>query len=606
MKFKTENIYKNSKRYIYFKIIFLFFFFLLIARLIYLQLFKGNYYFNLSKKNIVRKERISPLRGFIFDKNNKVLATNRPAFSLYLYNKSKKLKNLNRKLELISKFTNISIDDLYKKIKENNFKKNIKLVHNLDWKIISKIESLSYFIPEIYISFDPIRYYPYSEIASHVVGYVQEISKEELKKYKYLEPGDFIGKFGIEKFFNKVLIGKPGYKILRVDAKGRKLSIIKIKNATPGYNVYLTIDINLQKKAYELLKGKSGAIVALDPRNGKVLCMVSSPGFDPNIFAKGITKKEWLSLIKNKLHPLTNKAISGEYPPGSTFKVITAISALINHVIDENTVIFCPGFLYFKNIKFRCWNKYGHGKVNVVRAIKESCDTFFYKVGLDTGIDKIYETAVKFGLGFKTEIVLPGEKSGLIPNSNWKLKRFHERWYAGETPSCAIGQGYDLVTPLQMARVYATIANEGTLYKPIIVDKIVEPNGKIFKKYNPVVVRKIHYSRRIWNLIKTALYKVVNEQHGTAYSQRFKNFKYSGKTGTAQVRKMGEKRVKDILEIPYEQRDHAWFVAYAPSKKPKIVIAVLVEHGGHGGSGAAPLAKELIKYYFKVKDDSNR
>ncbi len=225
---------------------------------------------------------------------------------------------------------------------------------------------------------------------------------------------------------------------------------------------------------------------------------------------------------------------------------------------------------------------------------------------MDTGIDNIYKTAINLGLGFKTEIALPGERSGLMPNSSWKLKRFHEQWYLGETPSCAIGQGFDLVTPLQMARVYATIANEGTLYKPLIVDKIVTPEGKIFKKYNPVVVRKLHYSRRIWKIIKTALYKVVNEPHGTAYSQRLKNFEYSGKTGTAQVRKLGEKRVKNISEIPYEQRDHAWFVAYAPSKNPKIVIAVLVEHGGHGGSGAAPLAKKLIKYYFKVKDVSNR
>ncbi len=605
MKFKTENIYKDEKRYYIFKLIFLFFFVLLVFRLMYLQILKGDYYLNLSKKNIVRKQRIPPLRGFIFDKNGQVLATNRPAFSLYLY-KPKKIKNLDKELLIISKFTNVPFNDLKNKVKENFFKENIKLVHNLDWEVISKLESLSYFLQGIYISFDPVRYYPYSKITSHVVGYVQEISKEELKKYKFLEPGDFIGKSGIEKFFNKILIGTPGYKILKVDAKGRELSVLKTVDSKPGDNIYLTIDVNLQKKAYELLKGKSGTIVAMNPKNGKILCMVSTPGFDPNDFAKGISKEEWLELIRNKMHPLTNKAISGEYPPGSTFKVITAISALVNKVIDESTTVFCPGFLMFKNIKFRCWKKYGHGKVNIIRAIKESCDTFFYKVGLDTGIDNIYKTAINFGLGFKTEIVLPGERGGLIPNSSWKLKRFHEQWYLGETPSCAIGQGFDLVTPLQMARVYATIANEGTLYKPLIVDKIVTPDGKIFKKYNPVVVRKLHYSRKIWRIIKTALYKVVNEPHGTAYSQRLKNFKYSGKTGTAQVRKLGEFRVKDISEIPYEQRDHAWFVAYAPSKKPKIVIAVLVEHGGHGGSGAAPLAKELIKYYFKVKDVSNR
>ncbi len=600
MNLKSENLYKNNKRFSILKFLFILFFFFLFLRLFFLQIINGNLYENLAKKNRLRKERLAPLRGLIFDKNGIVLATNRPAFSLFLDKKNLK-GNIKPELEIISKILKVPIKKLENKIKENKYKENIKLFYNLNWESFSKIEALSYFLPGIYISYDSIRYYPLKKIGAHVVGYVQEASKKDLKTYRNLEPGDFVGKYGIEKYFNKILIGKPGYRIIEVDAKGKEIKEIKRVNAKKGDDIYLTIDANLEKKAFNLLKGKAGAIVVMDVHTGKILCLVSSPSFDPNIFARGIKYSEWKKLILNKMRPLTNKAISGVYPPGSTFKVITAISALMNKIVNEKTEIFCPGYFMFKNVKYRCWKRYGHGYVNIVKAIKESCDTYFYDVGLHLGIDKIYKTAIKFGLGFKTDIDLPGESSGLIPNTEWKLKTFGKEWYAGETPSCAIGQGYVLVTPLQMARVYATIANNGILYKPLIVDKIVADNGTIIKEFKPVVISKLNIPKKIFKIIQTALKKVVNEPHGTAYLERIPGFEYSGKTGTAQVRKLGEKRIKNIDKIPYNLRDHAWFIAYAPSDNPQIVVSVLIEHGGHGSSGAAPIAKKIIKYYFGLK-----
>ncbi len=576
----------------------LFCFLILAIKLFYLQIVKGNFYLKLSKQNRIRKERIPPLRGLIFDRNGIPLAVNKPAFSLFC----EKNKINKKELEILQNILKINIKNLKEKFKKS--KKNVKLYYNLPWKKLVKLEALNYFFQNIYISYDTMRYYPQNYYTAHVVGYVQEADKNDLKKYSQLQIGDIVGKYGIEKYFNKILIGTPGYRIIEVDAKGREKREIKRVSPKRGNDIFLTIDLNLQKKAYSLMEGKAGAIVCMDPNSGKILCMVSTPSFNPNYFSEGISIKQWENLVKNKLHPLTNKAISCAYPPGSTFKVITAISALINKVIDENTTIFCPGYLMFKGIKYRCWKKYGHGKVNVIKAIKESCDTFFYEVGLKLGIDKIYDTAIKFGLNFKTEIDLPGEAKGLIPNSEWKIKKFGEPWYLGETPPCAIGQGYDLVTPLQMARVYSVIANGGTLYKPLIVDKIVSSNGEIVKKFNKVVISKIKIPKKILKIIKIALKKVVNEPHGTAYSQRIKGFQFSGKTGTAQVKKLGEKRIKDISKIPYEQRDHAWFIAYAPSDNPKIVISVLVEHGGHGSSVAAPIAKKLIEFYFGLKDEN--
>lgn len=607
MKVKTDNIFRGSKKYSVLIFVILFFSLCLILRMTYLQIIKGNYFYSLSEKNRIRSKRIPPLRGNIYDTNMNILATNRPGFSLYLNRND--IKNNGYKVSdivnILSKLINIkksNVENILKKFR--NYPKFIpvKIKSNIDYKTLSKIKSFSYFLVGVNVNFDPIRYYPYKNFFSHVVGYVLEADKNDIKRYKNLMPGDYVGKTGIEKEYNKILIGKSGKKLVEIDARGKELKVLSVEQPQNGYSLVLSLRKDLQEYAYNLLKGKSGAIIAVNPNNGKVLCMASSPSFDPNMFAKGISQKEWLSLIKNPKHPLSNKGISGLYPPGSTFKVVTALAALLNHVIKVDDIVKCYGSYRVGNTVYRCWKKYGHGDVNIIRAIKESCDVFFYDVGMRVGIDNIHKVASMFGLGYRTGIDLPGEQSGLIPSKEWKLRTYKMPWYPGETPPVAIGQGYTLVTPLQILMLYSTIANGGTLYQPEIVDKIIDDNGKIIESIKPLVIRKLNIPKKILNVIKLGLKKVVNEPHGTAYSKRIKGFEYSGKTGTAQVRKLGAKRIKDIEKIPYSERDHAWFVAYAPSDKPQFAVVVLIEHGGHGGSAAAPLARDMIKFYFKIKN----
>jgi penicillin-binding protein 2 len=608
MKIRTDNIFKGNKRYIFVIVTVIFFSLLIISRLFYLQINKGEHFLNLSERNILRTKRIPPLRGIIYDKNSNIVAENRPGFSLFINRLDIKKNNVKLKnvLRIISKISNVKLkklNDIIKKHKKEPLYEPIKLISNIDWKTLGKIETYGFFIPGITIDFDPVRFYPLKEAAAHIIGYVLEADKNDIKKYKSLRPGDYTGKAGIEKLYNRFLIGKSGKKIIEVDAKGRELRVLSQILPESGYSLVLNIRNDLQKFAYKLMKNRSGAIISMDPNNGEILCLVSSPSYNPNDFSKGISSKEWNDLINNKLKPLSNKAIGGLYPPGSTFKIITAATGLLNNKITVKDKFFCTGVYKLGNAKYRCWKKFGHGEINIVNAIKESCDIFFYKLGVLVGVDNIYKVGSLFGLGYNTGIDLPGEKAGLLPSKEWKEKAFHQPWYPGETPPVAIGQGYTLVTPLQMLVAYSAVANGGKIFEPHIVNKIVDSKGNIIKEITPKVLRKLKISKEKLDIIRLGLKKVVNEIHGTAYSQRIKGFEFSGKTGTAQVKKMGEIIEKDINKIPYEYRDHAWFVAYAPSDNPKFAVVVLVEHGGHGGSGAAPLARKIIKYFFKIKED---
>ncbi len=610
MKVKTDNVFKFSGKYFYLILVIAFLCFAIILRLFFLQIIKGDYLFSLSEKNRIRIKRIPPLRGNIYDGNGKILAHNIPGFSLYIDREDviKSKENIYDVIKFISKLTGKDFQALrrnYDKYRTLPSYIPVKLILNLDWQSFSRIESYSFFLPGVYVDFDPVRDYPFKEFASSVVGYVLEADKSDIRKYKALMPGDYTGKSGIEKEYNKLLIGKSGKKIVEADARGMELKVISEKPPEQGYDIILNIREDLQKKAYELLNGRAGAVVAMNPDNGEIYCFVSSPSFDPNLFAKGISRKKWQSLLQNPLHPLSNRVLSGLYPPGSTFKVVTAVSGLMNNAVKVSDKITCTGVYTLGNTQYRCWKKYGHGDIAIVRAIKESCDIFFYNLGVKIGIDSIYKTGSLFNLGFKTGIDLPGEKKGLLPSKEWKFKTFNTNWYPGETPPVAIGQGYTLVTPLQILVLYSAIANGGTVYQPEVVNRIVDSKGRIVKKFLPTVLRRINIPKRVLEPVKEGLREVVNELHGTAYSQRIEGFEYSGKTGTAQVRKIGEKREKDIKKIPYNERDHAWFAAFAPSKNPVFAIVVLVEHAGHGGSVAAPIAKEMIKCFFKIGKNVN-
>jgi penicillin-binding protein 2 len=607
MKVKTENIFKFSRKYLNLTAFIGFLCVAILMRLFFLQIVKGDYLFTLSEKNRIRIKRLPPLRGIIYDREQNILAYNIPGFSLYIDRRDiqKNGNNTDSIVGTIAKLTGrdfVSLKKVLEKYKSVPSYVPIKLISNLNWKTLSKIESFSFFLPGVYVDFDPIRSYPYKKCTASVVGYVLEADKNDIKRFKNLLPGDYTGKSGIEKEYNKLLIGKSGKKVVEADAKGMELQVLSQKLPQQGMSLVLNIRKDLQKLAYSLLNERAGVVIAMNPNNGEILCYVSSPSFDPNLFAKGISFSEWKKLINNPLHPLSNRGIGGLYPPGSTFKVITAISGLTNKVVDSKEEVTCNGVYILGDTKYRCWKKYGHGKISIVRAIKESCDVFFYDLGVRVGIDNIYKTGSKFNLGFKTGIDLPGEKKGLLPSKEWKLKAFNSPWYPGETPPVAIGQGYTLVTPLQMLVVYSAIANGGTIYEPRIVNTILNSKGEIVKKFSPKVLRKLNIPLKVLSTVREGLREVVNEIHGTAYSVKINGFEYSGKTGTAQVKKIGEKRVKDINKLPYKERDHAWFVAYAPSEKPVFAVVVLVEHSGHGGSVAAPIAKELIKYYFKLNE----
>jgi len=362
--------------------------------------------------------------------------------------------------------------------------------------------------------------------------------------------------------------------------------------------VHLTLDRQLQETAYEALKDKQGTIVALDVHSGAILALASTPAFDPNAFARGIKSEEWSGLIKDQLRPLSNRAIQGQYPPGSTFKIIMSIAGLEEGVIQPESFIQDPGFYTFGNRSFRDWKNGGHGAVNLHKAIVESCDTYFYQLGPKLGVDRIAKWAHAFGLGEKTGVVLDDEKSGTIPDTEWKRKRFHQPWFPGETVSVAIGQGYVTVTPLQLVNMMAAVANGGKLFRPYLVSKVESVDGATVREYGPEIIRTIELKADTLKRVHEALSDVVNGAGGTGGAARSQIVQIAGKTGTAQVVEMKGGYVK-TEQLAYFNRDHAWFVSYAPVDNPQVAIVVLVEHGGHGGDAAAPMAKKVFEKYME-------
>jgi penicillin-binding protein 2 len=371
----------------------------------------------------------------------------------------------------------------------------------------------------------------------------------------------------------------------------------------PGYTMHLTIDRQLQQTAFEALSGKEGTIVAIDVHSGAILALASTPAFDPNVFARGIKGDEWNALLKDKLRPLNNRATQGQFPPGSTFKIVMAIAALEEGVINPEASISDPGFFSFGNRNFRDWKEGGHGSVNFHRAIVVSCDTYFYQLGPKLGIDSIAKWARAFGLGEKSGIALDDERGGTIPDTAWKMKRFRQPWYPGETVSVAIGQGYVTVTPLQLANMMATVANGGKLYRPRLVSKVESVDGATVREYGPELIRTIELKPDTLTRVRNALAEVVNGAGGTGGAARSALLQIAGKTGTAQVVEMKGAYLKSE-QLTYFNRDHAWFVAYAPVENPQVAIAVLVEHGGHGGAAAAPMAKKVFEKFIEVQKQS--
>jgi penicillin-binding protein 2 len=577
-------------------------FVVLFIRLVYLQAIMGDEYRRLSLNNSIRLQNIDPPRGRIYDRNGDLLVDNRPSFDVNITLKD--AAPLKQTLKKMSRYLQTPADVLISQIKQTKGASAYQprlLKQDVGRDTLAGLEVNKYDLPGVSVNVNLRRQYIHERMAAHLIGYLSEISPAELKSGSYPDcrSGDLIGKFGAEKRYENLLRGKRGGRQVEVSANGLVMKILKTVDAEPGHNIYLTIDQRLQQRAEALLKGVVGAAVAIEPGTGQILALASSPSFDQNVFVGGITHEQWDSLISNPFRPMSNRAIQGEYPPGSTYKIITALAGLEEGVIDDQTILNCPGYYRYGNRVYRCWKKGGHGKVDIIKAVEESCDVFFYQVGNRLGVDRLAWYAKAFGLGSPTGIFLDQEAHGLIPTAAWKQKRIGIPWQKGETLSVAIGQGFNLVTPIQMAVLAAAVGNGGNRYQPIILDRIQSVDGEIIQKNEPRLTGKLPISPLNLERVKLGLWKVVNGEHGTARGSRLADIDMSGKTGTSQVVSRKEDEALAEEDIPIHLRAHAWFVAYAPSEQPTIAVAVVVEHGEHGSGAAAPIAREIIKTYLR-------
>ena len=577
----------------------MFLFLVIIARLYYLQVYQADQYKTLADENRISTRLLIPPRGIIYDRNGEMLATNRQNFQAMIV--AEQAPNVQQTLDAFKKIMPLSEAEeerIKKDLKRNRSFVPIKIKENLTWEEVARIQLNASDLPGIIIDEGLSRYYPYGEKMAHVIGYVSSVSDKDVKDDPLLEvPGFKIGKSGIEKLFEKKLRGSGGILKLEVNAFGRIMKQIERTDGIPGERVDLTIDARLQSKAFDLFGEESGSAILLDVNSGEILAFVSTPSFDPNIMSQGVSSEMWNDWLKDEKKPLTNKGVAGQYSPGSTFKMIVALAGLEAGVIKPETRSFCAGKMFLGNHAFHCWKSQGHGYINVVEALQHSCDIFFYETAQKLGIEKIAEMSRRFGLGSKINIGLENEKTGLIPDKAWKLKRFGEPWQQGENLISGIGQGYILTTPIQLATMTARLVNGGYEVQPSFIKLSDKEKNKI---------KKINVSSANLELIKEGMYNVVNKQGGTAWWSRFdfNGQKMGGKTGTTQVRRISMKeRQTGIIaqeDLPWKYRNHALFVGYAPQYNPKYAVVVLVEHGRGGSTTAAPIGSKLLLEALKL------
>ena len=564
----------------------------LFLRLWFLQLLQGEEMQERSEHNRIRLQDLPPWRGMILDHRGQVLVANRPSYELIVVLED--VGNIPLLAGRLAKLLRLDPQQLTAQI-QNGKKAGLHQVRvraDLAWNEMARVETFQPELPGVLIQVQPKREYRNQGMACHVLGYQGEISDAQLKSGKFAEykMGDYLGKCGVELAWEKYLRGRRGSRRIEVDAYGRELGQVDSVFPTPGANITLTLDNRVQREAEACLEGQVGAIVALDPKTGRVLALASSPTFSQEAFERGLTTQEWQKINNDKTHPLENRTLKGQYPPGSIFKIVMAVAGLEEQVIGPGTIINCTGALPVGNHVFHCWRKRGHGDMNLHRAMVHSCDIYFYEVGRRLGIERINEWSRRFGLGAPTGLDLDKEMPGLAPSPAWKKARFHQPWHEGDTISVSIGQGYNLATPIQMARVVAAIANGGIIYKPYLVEKVENAAGEILFQARPEVQSRLGASRANLEAVRRSLVGVVND--GTGKTARMAHIQVAGKTGTAQVVALDQDNPKRKRERRME--DHAWFVAYAPADDPRIAVAVLVEHGGHGGDEAGPLARRVI------------
>ncbi|CAG1020357.1 penicillin-binding protein 2 [Patescibacteria group bacterium] len=575
----------------------------LILRLIHLQVAGHEHYASLAKDNSIKIYPSVPIRGMIYDRHGNILAENLPSYSLeVIAEKTKDLDDTLARLKALLNIPDDKIEQYQKKRKRQKRYTSSPLLLSMTDEEIAKFAVNRPFFPGVDIKQRWVRHYPYNELTAHVVGYVGRISETELKSLPVAEyqGSTYIGKEGIEKAYETELHGKTGYAEIETNVQARPLNTINEVDPLPGANLYLTLDMGLQKTAYEALGSYNGAVVALDIKTGGVLAFASRPAFDPNPFVAGISNDAYRILQASEDQPLYNRALRGLYPPGSTLKPFVALAGLEEGVVTASEKLFCQGYFQLPNVdhKYRCWKKTGHDFVDVNEAITESCDVYFYRLAHELEIDRMHDFLQKFGFGEKSGIDLVGERSGLLPSREWKLAQRKQSWYPGETLITGIGQGSNQVTPLQLARATATLANRGRVVTPFLVSKIVSTTDT---QVGPEIHKDvISLNQKNVNTIFNAMINVVHSGRGTAHDLK-KDFNYqmAGKTGTAQVRGIKQNAEYDENSIPFKFRDHALFIAFAPADAPRIAVAVIAENGGHGGSIAAPIAAKVIKQYLE-------
>ncbi len=580
----------------------------LAVRLFHLQVIDGEEYFRLSLHNCIRIQHLRPFRGLIFDRNGHLLVDNRPEFNIYVVPRD--AAPLPRTLARLAEVTGIDpalLDEALRERRGGGSYKPILLRAGVDRDTVAAIEVHRYDLPGVSVEVEPRRYYVHGASASHLLGYIGEIGPGEIDQRPDgdggLRLGDMVGKSGIEKALDEHLRGAPGGRQVEMSATGQVVRVLQTVPPAPGFNAVLTIDYRLQEKAEFLMDGLGGAVVVLEPATGDLLALVSSPAYDPNVFIGGLSQDNWERMLANPFGLLENKAIQGEYPPASTYKIITAIAGLEEGVINEKSTAYCPGYYEFGNRVFRCWRRGGHGRVDVVSALSQSCDVFFYQVGEKLGVDAMARYARACGLGRPTGIRLDREARGLAPTAAWKLARTGQPWMDGENLPIAIGQGYNLTTPLQMAVVTAAVGNGGLIPRPSLVRRFETaegaPKAPPERPVDAAPPATLPVSEKNLALIQKGLWRVVNGPSGTARVARVEGIEVSGKTGTGQVVGRSRVEVDRSQSIPAHLMPHAWFVAYAPAEAPRIVVSVIVEHGEHGSGTAGPIARELIQYYLK-------
>jgi penicillin-binding protein 2 len=610
---KQEKIYEDlypllrRAKFVFFLVAIFFIF--LILNFWKVQILDHDEYWKKSEANRMREIALPYQRGLILDRQGIILANNRASFRVSLIREN--CEDYDKSCRKIARLLNIEEHVLKERIKKYESQplfKPIVIKENLTFKEVAMIEARKLELPELILQSEPKRFYPFTSLAAHVIGYLQELSPEDIRRDVYGERrlGELVGKTGMEKQYEDFLVGGHGRLLEVVDSLGRGREEVARREPEKGQDLMITLDFDLQKEAEKLLEGREGAIIAMDPRNGEILALASYPNFDPNRFINRFTSEEWLDIVNSPEFPLENRAIRGLYSPGSVFKLTMALGALDLGIAAEDTTFVCKGETRIYNHPFSCWREEGHGKISFFDAIRDSCNIYFYNLGKEMGIDEIAHYARKVGFGSRTGIDLPGEKEGLVPDPEWKIDARDEPWQLGETISVSIGQSFMLVTPIQISAHTALIANRGIRITPHLFKSLSFNGEKIENGFTSPGNKMVNIETSVFDQVIQGMWEAVNKQ-GTGWAAIISGFDVCGKTGSTQVISEDKsEEPEEELEAEEEEKEevktHSWFTGFAPRENPEIVVTVIVEYGGMGGETAAPLARRLFNSFRKKYD----